>query len=82
MSKSFGVSIDLNQVDRLESIFKDKRKMLCVNDDIDFKEEYMVIHFKNLKEHYPENQLLKMRIRDGCCLKEEFLHDNNVKMQY
>ena len=55
MSKSFGVSIDLNQVDRLESIFKDKRKkLLCVNDDIDFKEEY-IIHFKEiLKEHYPE----------------------------
>ena len=55
MSKNFGVSIDLNQVDRLESIFKDKRKkLLCVNDDIDFKEE-SIIRFKEiLKEHYPE----------------------------
>lgn len=55
MSKNFGVSIDLNQVDRLESIFKDKRKkLLCVNDDTDFKEEYIIRFKEILKEHYPE----------------------------
>ncbi len=56
--------------------------MLCVNDDIDFKEGY-IIHFKEiLKEHYPENQLLKMRNkRWNTSLKEEFLHDNNAKMR-
>ena len=55
MSKNFGESIDLNQVDRLVSIFKDKRKkLLCVNDDIDFKEEYIIRLKEILKERYPE----------------------------
>ena len=55
MSKNFGESIDLNQVDRLVSIFKDKRKkLLCVNDDIDFKEEYIIRFKEILQERYPE----------------------------
>ena len=38
ISKNFGETIGLNQVDKLESIFKDRRKkLLCVNDDGDFK---------------------------------------------
>ena len=55
MSKNFGESIDLNQVDRLESIFKDKhKKLLCVNDDVDSKEENIIRFKEILKERYPE----------------------------
>ena len=55
MSKNFGESIDLNQVDRLESIFKDKhKKLLCVNDDVDFKEENIIRFKEILNEYYPE----------------------------
>ena len=55
MSKSFGESIDLNQVDKLESIFKDRRKkLLCVNDDVDFKEENIIRFKEILQERYPE----------------------------
>ena len=55
MSKNVGESIDLNQVDRLESIFKDKhKKLLCVNDDVDFKEENIIRFKEILKERYPE----------------------------
>ena len=55
MSKNFGETIGLNQVDKLESIFKDRRKkLLCVNDDGDFREEN-IIHFKQiLNEYYPK----------------------------
>lgn len=55
MSKNFGETIGLNQVDKLESIFKDRRKkLLCVNDDGDFREENL-IHFKQiLNEYYPK----------------------------
>ena len=43
MSKNFGETIGLNQVDKLESIFKDRRKkLLCVNDDGDFREENLI----------------------------------------
>ena len=54
MSKNFGETIGLNQVDKLESIFKDRRKkLLCVNDDGDFRKENL-IHFKQiLNEYYP-----------------------------
>ena len=55
MSKNFGESIDLNQVDRLVSIFKDKRKkLLCVNDEVDFKEENIIRFKEILQERYPE----------------------------
>ena len=58
--RNFGESIGVNQVDRLESIFKDKhKKLLCVNDDVDFKEENIIRFKEILKERYPENQLLK-----------------------
>lgn len=55
MSKNFGETIGLNQVDKLESIFTDRRKkLLCVNDDGDFREEN-IIHFKQiLNEYYPK----------------------------
>ena len=55
MSKNFGETMGLNQVDKLESIFKDRRKkLLCVNDDGDFREEN-IIHFKQiLNEYYPK----------------------------
>ena len=55
MSKNFGETIGLNQVDKLESIFKDRRKkLLCVNDDGDFREEN-IINFKQiLNEYYPK----------------------------
>ena len=55
MSKSFGETIGLNQVDKLESIFKDRRKkLLCVNDDVDFKEENIIRFKEILNEYYPE----------------------------
>ena len=55
MSKSFGETIGLNQVDKLESIFKDRRKkLLCVNDDVDFKEENIIRLKEILNEYYPE----------------------------
>lgn len=55
VSKNFGESIGVNQVDRLESIFKDKhKKLLCVNDDVDFKEENIIRFKEILKERYPE----------------------------
>ena len=55
MPKNFGESIDLNQVDQLENIFKDKhKKLLCVNDDVDFKEENIIRFKEILKERYPE----------------------------
>lgn len=55
MSKSFGETIGLNQVDKLESIFKDRRKkLLCVNDDVDFKEENIIRLQEILNEYYPE----------------------------
>ena len=55
MSQNYRESIYLNQNDRLVSIFKDKRKkLLCVNDDIDFKEEYIIRFKEILKERYPE----------------------------
>ena len=55
MSKNFGETIGLNQVDKLDRIFKDKHKrLLCVNDDGDFNEENL-IHFKQiLNEYYPK----------------------------
>ena len=55
MSKNFGETIGLNQVDKLDKIFDDKhKKLLCVNDDSDFKEENL-IHFKEiLQERYPK----------------------------
>ena len=60
MSKNFGESIDLNQVDRLESIFKNKhKKLLCVNDDVDFKEENIICFKEILKERYPKKSALK-----------------------
>lgn len=42
-------------MDKLESIFKDRRKkLLCVNDDGDFREEN-IINFKQiLNEYYPK----------------------------
>ena len=55
MSKSFGEKIGSNQVDKLESIFKDRRKkLLCVNDDVDFKEENIIRFKEILNEYYPE----------------------------
>ena len=55
MSKSFGKTIGLNQADKLESIFKDRRKkLLCVNDDVDFKEENIIRLKAILNEYYPE----------------------------
>ena len=55
MSKNFGETIGLNQVDKLDKIFEDKhKKLLCVNDDGNFKEENL-IHFKQiLQKRYPE----------------------------
>lgn len=55
MSKNFVETIGLNQVDKLDKIFDDKhKKLLCVNDDSDFKEENL-IHFKEiLQERYPK----------------------------
>ena len=55
ISMNSGETIDLNQVDKLENIFNDKhKKMLCVNDDVDFKEESIIRFKKILKEYYPE----------------------------
>ena len=55
MSKNFGETIGLNQVDKLDKIFEDKhKKLLCVNDDSDLKEENL-IHFKEIiQERYPK----------------------------
>ena len=54
-SKNIGKSIDLNKLDQLESIFKDKhRKLLCVNDNIDFKEENLLRFKQILDVRYPE----------------------------
>lgn len=42
-------------MDKLESIFKDRRKkLLCVNDDVDFKEENIIRFKEILQERYPE----------------------------
>ena len=53
--KNFGETIGLNQVDKLDRIFKDKHKrLLCVNDDGNFNKENL-IHFKQiLNEYYPK----------------------------
>ena len=55
MSKNIGETIGLNQVDKLDKIFEDKhKKLLCVNDDSDLKEENLV-HFKEIiQERYPK----------------------------
>ena len=55
MSKNFGETIGLNQVDKLDKIFEDKhKKLLCVNDDSDLKQENL-IHFKEIiQERYPK----------------------------
>ncbi len=55
ISKNFGETINLHQIDRLESIFKDKhKKLLCVNDEVDFKEENIIRFKEILQERYPE----------------------------
>ena len=55
MSKSFGETIGLNQVDKLESIFKDRRKkLLCVNDDENFNEKNLLCFIEKLEKNYPE----------------------------
>lgn len=65
ISKNFGETINLHQIDRLESIFKDKhKKLLCVNDEVDFDEvdfkEENIIRFKEiLQERYPEKSALE-----------------------
>ena len=71
MSKSFGETIGLNQVDKLESIFKDRRKkLLCVNDDVDFKEENIIRFKEILNEYYPEKSAFeKLEIRDEILFK-------------
>ena len=55
ISRNFGETINLHQIDRLESIFKDKhKKLLCVNDEVDFKEENIIRFKEILQERYPE----------------------------
>ena len=55
ISKNFGETINLHQIDRLESVFKDKhKKLLCVNDEVDFKEENIIRFKEILQERYPE----------------------------
>ena len=55
ISKNMGESIELNQIDKLKKIFGNKkRKLLCVNDNINIDERSIILFKKLLEERYPE----------------------------
>lgn len=61
IAHNIGKSIDLNRLDQLDRIFKDKhKKLLCVNDNVDFKEENLLRFKKFLDERYPEKSAFEL----------------------
>ena len=50
-----GESVELNQIDQIMKIFGNKkRKLLCVNDNMNIDERNIILFKKLLEERYPE----------------------------
>lgn len=58
---NIGKSIDLNRLDQLDGIFKDKhKKLICVNDNVEFREENILRFKQMLVDRYPEKSAFEL----------------------